>query len=182
MMQQLGTHWKTSKRFHRRPSLLSYSKAFEKPGLGQKGVPQCFPKSLWDSGQGLLLAEVIVKNSEPGSLIWHGRDKHDRGTIPSLPIPSQTHLENQKATSAQPTSLPSPHLIHNWGSKWVRWRQWFCRLTSSRAASVAIRICSSSSGSALNRALQRLAVLIGHAPVKEAIRRLASSSPRSARN
>ncbi len=44
LLQQVPqrTPWKTSKRLHRRLSLLSYSKAFQKPGLSRKGVSQCF--------------------------------------------------------------------------------------------------------------------------------------------
>ncbi len=42
----LRTPWTTPKRFHRRLPLLCYSKAFEKPGLGQKGVSQWFLRSL----------------------------------------------------------------------------------------------------------------------------------------
>ncbi len=41
-MRNLRTPWTTPKRFHRRLPLLCYSKAFEKPGLGQKGVSQWF--------------------------------------------------------------------------------------------------------------------------------------------
>ncbi len=63
--------WKTSKRFHRR--LLSYSKAFEKPGLSQKGISQRCPKESLENPKGPLPSPSGLRVVRL-SVNWEGKD------------------------------------------------------------------------------------------------------------
>ncbi len=84
----IGTPWKTSKCFHRRLSLLSYSKAFQKPGLSRKGFSQCFhgtrllfrPGLRWSlagCGGGGLIQRLTYRLPRPPVGRWRGALRHE---------------------------------------------------------------------------------------------------------